>query len=436
MPVKNILYQSVLWRGLFYITVFLLNVLIARHFGAMLSGIVYYLISIYSLILLGTGLSLESGITYFIAKDEIDPGKLLLFSSIWAILVGTLALIICSYFAPQYYDLPGNVLLFSVFTFICGNLLLSYATGFFYAKNNYVVPNSINIIINIVLIVLLPNHMFSIFHFVTNENYFYFYFGSFFLQGLILTIAIKLKYSRHLYLRLPRVQEVKLLMTYCLTAYVSNLVFFFLYRIDYWFVNRYCTAEDLGTYIQVSKIGQLFFVLPTILATVIFPLAAGNKHLLKEVLTLLSRSLLWLYVVICLFLVLFGSSLFPVIFGKSFGKMYGCFLFLIPGIVCLSMLYTLTAYYAGKNRISVNTNGALMALAVVITGDYLFIPKYGINAAALISSIGYLVYLLFVLRIFVKEYDVTWSSFFVMKNADFDLLYNKIINRNKLKNEG
>ncbi|MEP7106703.1 MAG: polysaccharide biosynthesis C-terminal domain-containing protein [Ferruginibacter sp.] len=407
-----------------------MNILIARHFGAMVSGAIYYLINIYSLILLFTGFGIESGITFFTAKGQIDGGKLLGFSLIWAVVTGIMALMAFFFFIPGPYQLPGNVLLFSVFTFICGNLLFNYSTAFFYAKNNFIIPNSINVIMNIVLILLLPFHKFSVFDFVTDENYFYFYFGAFLLQGIILGLAVKLTYSKQGQVGFSFLPGFKVLLTYCLMAYASNLVFFFLYRIDYWFVKRYCTAVDLGNYIQVSKIGQLFFVLPTILASAVFPLTAGGKKdLVKELLTLISRSLLWLYMLACLFLIFTGNTLFPFLFGKSFANMYQAFLFLIPGILSLSMLFTLTAFYAGKNKMSININGALIALIFVVLGDYIFIPKYGINAAAFVSSIGYFVYLLFVLRIFVKEYNVSLTSFFIIRTSDFIYLYKKINNQ-------
>ncbi|MEO6549158.1 MAG: hypothetical protein ABIN94_14230 [Ferruginibacter sp.] len=434
--IKNALYQSVIWRGLFYLTVFLLNVFIARHYGAVQSGAIYYIISIYSLVLLGTGLSIESGITYFVSKGEIDAGKILGFSIVWAFFIGLIAFVTVWFYFPKYHQLPGDVMLFSAFTFICGNLLLNYCTGFFYARNDFMVPNSINVVINVVLILLLPNQKFSIFNFVTDEQYLYCYFGSFLLQGIILAIVVKIKYLKFQLPKLLSLSEFKALLMYCLLAYASNLVFFFLYRIDYWFVEQFCSAEDLGNYIQVSKIGQLFFVLPTILASAIFPLTArGGEHLLKELLVVLSRSLLWLYAVACFFLILFGNQLFLFVFGKSFTKMYHAFLFLVPGILSLSMLFTLTAYYAGKNKISINIAGALLALLFVITGDCFLIPKYGINAAALVSSLGYFIYLIFVLHKFVIEHDLPWSSFFIIRLADINRLYSKLKNETKPLNE-
>jgi len=180
----------------------------------------------------------------------------------------------------------------------------------------------------------------------------------------------------------------------------------------------------------------LFFVLPTILASVVFPLTAGgNKDTVKELLSLISRSVLWLYFLVCLFLIMFGNRLFLFLFGNTFVKMYQSFLFLIPGILSLSMLYTLTAFYAGKNRMEVNIKGALFALLFVITGDYFLIPIYGINAASLVSSVGYFVYLMYVLTIFIKEYNGSVKAFFMMKNADFKTLYNTILKKGMPNND-
>lgn len=435
MSVSKILYHNVIWRGLYYLTLFLLNVLVARYFGAIISGSVYYVINIYSFVILFTGLGIESGITYFTANGEIDSRKLFSIALIWGVIISTVAFGFCYFFIQDKYQLPGNLLLFSVFTFLCGNLLLAYNTAFFYAKKNLIIPNGINILTNVILISLLLFGRFSNDGFITEENYFYVYFISFLIQGVILTAIVRLKYPKQICFGLLSFPELKILFNYCLMAYFSNLVFFFLYRIDFWFVKKYCSAIDLGNYIQVSKIGQLFFVLPTILAGAIFPLTAGgDKKIAKELISLLSRILLWLYIVVCSMLVLFGNSLFPSLFGSSFTKMYSSFLFLIPGILSLSMLFTLTAFFAGKNRISVNIFGALIALVFVILGDYFLIPKYGINAAALVSSIGYFVYLIFVLSVFVKEYNVSLSSFFVIKPADFKSLFKKLLNKNNLTN--
>jgi O-antigen/teichoic acid export membrane protein len=98
--------------------------------------------------------------------------------------------------------------------------------------------------------------------------------------------------------------------------------------------------------------------------------------------------------------------------------MYPAFLFLIPGILGLSTLYILTAYYAGKNRVMVNLKGASLTLFIIILGDALLIPSYGIIAAAAVSSAGYIAYHVYVLSIFTREYKTPAIGFFAFKLSD------------------
>jgi O-antigen/teichoic acid export membrane protein len=421
MQAGRTLFQSILWRGLYYAAVFIINILIARHFQAATSGSIYYISSIYSFILLFTSFSIESGITYFAASEKIGLNKLFGFAVFWSLIVGVIIFLLLSFFIKvNYAGIDEQLLFISSITFICGNLLTAYCTGIFYAKNNFLLPNLVSIIITATLIIILPYHGRSIVEGINDNNYFYLYFGSFLLQGICLAVLILLKYVRIKRQWFLSAEEFWSLFRYCMTAYLANIIFFLLYRIDYWFVEKYCTPVQLGNYIQVSKLGQMFFILPTILASVVFPLTAGGqREKVNGLLTMLSRTILWLYAVVCGLLLLTGKWLFPFIFGNDFTGMYQPFALLIPGILSLSGLFTLTAYYAGKNKMKVNITGSLLALVVIIAGDSIFIPAYGINAAALISSFGYIIYQLYVLIVFNKEYKTRIIEFFIFKMNDW-----------------
>ena len=271
---------------------------------------------------------------------------------------------------------------------------------------------------------------------INNENYFYIYFGSFFVQGMCMAIATKIKYIKKGMLRFLTLPEFKLLFHYCALAFMGNIIFFLLYRIDYFFVEKYCTAGELGNYIQVSKLGHLFFILPTILASAVFPITAGGqKEGMYKLLTMLSRAIFFLYLLVCLILVLTGKWLFPFVFGESYTAMYQSFLWLIPGILSLSGIFTLTAYFAGKNKIKVNIIGSVYALIVILIGDIIFIPKYGINAAALVSSIGYIVYQVYIIMVFKKEYPGSAADFFIFRWSDWKQIKNSISVSLKKANE-
>ena len=437
MLATRTLLQTVLWRGLYYVTAFIINIVIARHFQASVSGTVYYISSMYALVVLLSGLSLESGIIYFAAKKEIPLARLFNFSMIWSLIIGLVTfLLACFFFEDGYQGISTTLLVLSAVLYISGNLLITYCSGFFYARNNFSVPNIIIITGTIILIVLVPYGGRSVIPSINDENYFYVYFSSFFVQGICMAIAAKIKYVKEGVLQFLSVVEFKLLFRYCSLAFMGNIIFFLLYRVDYFFVEKYCTAEELGNYIQVSKMVHLFFILPTILAGAVFPLTAGGqKERINNLLTLLSRSIFFLYVFACFFLALTGKWLFPLVFGESFTGMYQPFLCLIPGILSLSGIFTLTAYFAGRNRIKINITGSVYALAVILVGDLIFIPNYGINAAAMISSLGYIVYQVYVIAVFKKEYPCSVADFFIFRSSDWKQIKQRISVSLKNNNE-
>ncbi len=429
------LYQSLVWRGGYYLSVFFLNLFIARHFEASISGHIYYLCSIYALVQLFISMSLDSGIIFFVARKEIAVGRLLNFSILWSAVCG-----VAIYFViPVFYDVSGidqSLFRISAICFIFGNLLLTYCTGIFYAKRNYSFPNLVTLVLNLVLILLIPGNIFATWAGITDANYFYWYFSSFLLTGILLSMAAQVKYVKLKFQGFLNGKEIQMLIRYCGLAFAANIIFFFLYRVDYWFVERFCDASSLGNYIQVSKLGQLFFVIPTILASAVFPLVAGGqKDTVKRILPLLSRAILFLYLCICVLIIIMGKWLFPFLFGSSFNDMYLAFVLLVPGILSLSCLFTLTAYYAGKDRIWTNIKGSLLALLVITAGDSIFIPRYGIAAAALVSSIGYIIYQVYILSVFVKEYQVPLSDFFMIRLTDWTALKMIVTKTNKIQDE-
>ena len=177
MSIAKILYQSIVWRGLLYFATFILNILIARHFEAAVSGNIYYLITILSLVHLVAGLSIESGIIYFGTTTAISPIKLFNFSVVWTLIAGLLLWLLMAVFvrtSTPYISLT-QIKIFSFF-FICGNLLYNYSSSLFYAQKNFLVPNVISLCLTLLLIAALPNNALSLFAGIDDANYFYIYF--------------------------------------------------------------------------------------------------------------------------------------------------------------------------------------------------------------------------------------------------------------------
>ncbi len=408
----------------------MVNVLIARQFGPMGSGVNYYMMALFSLATLLLSGSYESAIVFFISKKEISTNKLFGLSLIW-ILVSAILLVLIGYTAflcyPAYKS--NNLWLYGLM-FIIGNLVVGFMSSFFSANKDFKTPSLIGFVVNVLLMiavaVLLPSAW------ISPQQFWLLYFGCFLIQGIILLWILLRQGEWSPSYSLPNSTELKKILHYLLVVFGCNLIMFACYRLDYWFVHQYCSLSLLGNYIQVSKLVQLFFILPGILAGVVFPLTAGgNKTQSNDTIALLSRVLFTFYLIGCLILATIGKWFFPWLFGEGFTQMYSAFLFYIPGILFFSALFTLTAYFAGSGRVMVNLKGAFIALILIGVGDILMVPTRGINGAAMVSSVGYLSYFLYVMNIYTKEHPTSMRSFLIMNKRDLSFIGNILQKRNQ-----
>jgi len=316
----------------------------------------------------------------------------------WSIVAGLLASVFLmilkdSYFSSTKYDTPTYSLLF-----ISGSLLTTYFSSLFFAKKNFIFPQLIQAITNFFIVVfgvalyLMRTEKDHITLLVT------IYFVSYMVNGILLGIIYFSKYNLTFVPRWPAKSNIRKLLRYSIFAFVTNIVAFLAYRIDYWILKAFSpkiiSAIALGNYIQVSKLVQLFLFAPTIIASIVFPVSASgvdiNFH--KQLRKMFSQALL-LNTVGCVLLLFAGRWLFVFFYGKSFSLMYMCFIFSIPAILAITVVRIAASYFAGTNRMKYNLAGGLIALTVIAFLNYLLIPLMGINGSALADSAGYISYL-------------------------------------------
>jgi len=410
--------QHMLWRGLYFFSILLINIWIARYFAAEKSGQIFYIVNNLALVLLIASISLESGATYYVASGKLDASLMANFCLVWATGISLIAAAgwgIILYLMHSVY-LQNPVFLVSSFFFILGILFTTYFTALFYAKKEFGLPNKILFFVNIFLIVFLvlgKNNT------TIRSQFIEIYFFCFFLQGMLLRVFFFRRYTYTGKQMFPDRPILKMVIRYSLFALVANLVYFLVNRMDYWFVEYYCSAKDLGNYIQASKLAQMLVILPAILGSTLFPLfSSQEKSGSQSQLTIVMRVLFWTNTGICLLILATGWYFIPLLFGVSFDMMYLLFALLIPGILCMTMNYPLSAWFSAANRIGVNLRGALLALTVICAGDLFVLPHAGIMAAPIINSAGYISYYCYAVYVYRKEHTVSWKEFLLIRKSD------------------
>jgi O-antigen/teichoic acid export membrane protein len=430
MKLATALSKSILWRGFYFLSVMLLNILVARHFQSDGSGQIYYIINLLAFTLIIVSLCLEAPMGYYLSQQKMNETQLAAISVAWTILI-----MLPGWFIIRSLEVPKEGILqlagfhFSATAFLTGNLLITFFVALFYAKMDFVLPNLLLVAVNLLLIILVPNNEW-VQGFMSSEKYVQLYFLGFSMQGFLLMIAFLFRYFKLSDLKRIPADIIKPFMSFALIAVVTNSMTFLMYRIDYWFVNKYCADADLGNYIQACKLAQLFFVVPSILAAVVFPMtASGRREEMNEKMQLLSRGLILSYCIACGGLVAVGYWIFPFVFGETFNNMYRPFVLLVPAILSYSVIHLLAAYYSGKKVLSVNFKGNLIALVIIVVGDMLVIPRFGITGAAIVSSIGYVCYMSFILLMHRKEYKSSFADFLFFRKKDGQLFYKLLMEK-------
>lgn len=423
MNLSKEIYQNFIWRGIYFLTIFLLNIGIARVYEAEQSGWINFITSNYSLAILIASLSLEITVLYQGATNAVPKAELVGFSFLWVIITS-----IGFYLFVQFYVNQSQVIAFKglikfgACCYFIGMITVGFFQNLFQMQRQYIIPNVIMVVINLLLLLAIPGFIWK----QTGwdlQSYLYLFFASYVVQALLMVVAF-LFYEQKIAISIPKILTIKTLFRYTFITFLANISFFFLLRLDYWFMNKYRSGIELGNYIQATKICQIFLLLSLIASTAIFvnaktiQLAQAQRNKLLQIIRLL-------FVFFCIVWVgnlIFGQSILVLVFGNSFYLMSRALVYLIPGIFFLSVIVILAAYFGGIGAQKINVMANVYGFIFMLAGNLLLVPKYGINAAAAISTFSYGVAMCYCVYQFRKNNDFQWTELFSIKKSDFNWL--------------
>lgn len=408
--------QNIIFRGIFFLFQFLNTLLISRLAGPSGFGL-YSLVNVNAqFLLLLTSLGLPSGILFHASSKDADPRWLVRISwlstlaqvaviavlewlfrrsqghyfvwndtSLWIglsglIFAGTIIL------TEKYYALyNGYGYLLTYHKVLAGFNLLFFACLVLSARR---IGGNVQPVIQIMILVQLLQLMF-----------------------LMTWLARQMP-------KLPRVagRPGASLWWYASTAFVSNLLYYLLTRIDLWMVEGYQGGYALGLYALPVRLWQMLLILPSLMASIVLPGIVSDALTAKPV-ERLFRILNTVNIAIGLAATLFAPWLIPVFFGKDFSESGVIVLFLMPGIICLSAQVFLAAYFAGKGQLRVNLYSMAIGTVIALVLYRLWIPAIGIRGAAIASTLGYSASFLFIYYRYCRQTGYVWWHI-IVRNHD------------------
>lgn len=200
------------------------------------------------------------------------------------------------------------------------------------------------------------------------------------------------------------------------------------YRIDILLLTPYVSSGDIGIYSTGSSLAELIWQLPSAIAIVLFASSANkgdDEAAVKESIRILRVSLF----IVTISAVVFASIsrwVVPFLYGNAFIESSTIINLLLPGVVMIIIVQILHATMSGRGYPLMGFSALVVAIALNIILNLVIIPKYGINGAAVASTISYTVGGIGFSFVFSNKMSIPLNDFLIIKREDFKYLYTKV----------
>jgi len=180
-------------------------------------------------------------------------------------------------------------------------------------------------------------------------------------------------------------------LSYGIQGHLGNFAQFLNYRLDSFLVNYFVTTSAVGVYSVAAALGETLWKVSGTLSAVLLPKvsALGDSPESARLTSKSSRMGLFLTMLMGVGIAAVAPWAVRLVYGDQFAEASTALQILLPGIVALSVNKVLSAYVAGRGMPQYNTLVAFLSLVITVGLDLKLIPIWGINGAALASTMSY-----------------------------------------------
>jgi O-antigen/teichoic acid export membrane protein len=235
------------------------------------------------------------------------------------------------------------------------------------------------------------------------------------LVGLLVALGIATVALRHFFpnaWRILRAQEHLVpTVLFGIRGQAGTLASFFSYRLDVFVVNYFLDASQVGLYSLGVIISEALWQLPAIVATALFPRTARTVGAGADDFTcMILRQVSLITIVAAVLLAAASPVAIPLIFGARFAPSISVVWWILPGTVALSLGKVVAADLTARGLVNHLPVSAVIGLILTLVLDFLLIPRFGIQGAALASSAAYLGSGIYLLSVIQRKLKTSWKN--------------------------
>lgn len=224
--------------------------------------------------------------------------------------------------------------------------------------------------------------------------------------SLVMSTLMVLPYLKPVTLSFPR-QVLLDLIKYSPIMQVSTFSQMLNYRLSYYFIEFFYGTAVLGVFSVATQVAESVWIIGRGFATVHYTHVANQGDTMAS--RMLTRKLMKIVGVITLLLlvvmVFLPGTVYELLFGSGFSSARSIVILLAPGMLFTSISMILSHYFSGIGRPIKCMIGSLLGLGITLLLGVLLIPRFGVQGAAVTTSVSYLAGLAYLMCAFLRRAD-------------------------------
>ena len=210
---------------------------------------------------------------------------------------------------------------------------------------------------------------------------------------------------------------------------LSAIEIFLLYKGDIFLINLFLGTVQTGLYSIAVIFSDFMHRISNIIGPLLISKTVNDRtDSIFYNTARVVRVIFFVNLLIVLMIMISGNYIIVTLFGNDFQFSFKILLFLLPGLFVFSPGSLLYAFFMGKgypiNIIIINAVTGILNILLNI----FFIPKYGVLAAAIISSVTYLLWTICLIFAFRKESKLSLNEMIFIKKEDITYIYYSVKN--------
>lgn len=249
------------------------------------------------------------------------------------------------------------------------------------------------------------------------------------LVGAIITfVAVKavmdlwVIFTLHRLCPLPLAFDLRItgkLLRFGLKSHLQTLATHLHFRADLFMVAYFLNPAEVAFYAIATRLAELLLYIPNSMGLVLYPRLAGSADEKRENLILVVlRHTFLINLVAAVIGFLLGPLLITIWYGEAYAPAGRPFLYLLPGLLMMSLFFMLTRNFTSQNRQEVNILASGVALLLNIGLNLIFIPRLGVLGAAVSTSLSYSLSTLILFGFFLKESGKSIREIFMFRSGE------------------